>query len=163
MGPFPPGTGGGAGVAYGRKGQGILLHRLTDAAGRPWSTRTTPATGNERAPVLPLLEALHIRTGNRGRPRQRRQVLATETGYAANDLRQRLRPRGSRAQIPQRVWKTSKSRGRPINNRVPRIQAERTCAWFQRKDRRLVVRWERLAACFKASLAIAVIQRWVHR
>ena len=46
---------------------------------------------------------------------------------------------------------------------IPRFHAERTCAWFQRKDRRLVVRWERLTACFYAFLAIAMIQIWVCR
>jgi hypothetical protein len=34
---------------------------------------------------------------------------------------------------------------------------ERTFAWFQKKYRRLVVRWERLVVCFTAFLAIAMI------
>ena len=49
--PFPPGKGGGEGVAYGRKGKGILIHTLTDATGMPLSTCTTPANGDERAQV----------------------------------------------------------------------------------------------------------------
>ena len=160
---FPPGKGGGEGVAYGRKGKGILLHSLTDGAGMPLSTCTTPANGDERAQVIPLLEALHIRTGKRGRPRKRLQVLAADKGYDAKDLRHCLRTRGIRPQIPKRVWKARKPRGRPIKHDVPRFQAERTFAWFQRKYRRLVVRWERLAACFNAFLAIAMIHLWVHR
>jgi hypothetical protein len=72
MGPwtarFPPGKGGGEGVAYGRKGKGILIHSLTDATGMPLSTRTTPANGDERAQVMPRLDTLRIRTGQRGRP-----------------------------------------------------------------------------------------------
>jgi IS5 family transposase len=163
MAPFPPGKGGGEGVAPGRKGKGVLIHSLTDAAGMPLSTRTTPANGDERAQVLPLLDALHVRTGKRGRPRKRLKVIATDKGYDAKDLRHRLRARGIRAQIPKRVWKTKKWRGRPIKKAVPRFQAERTLAWFQRKYRRLVVRWERLAACFNAFLAIAMIHMWVHR
>jgi transposase len=163
MARFPPGTGGGEGVAYGRKGKGILIHSLTDAAGMPLSTSTTPANGDERAQVLPLLDALHIRTGQRGRPRKRFPVLAADKGYDAKDLRNRLRKRGIRPQIPKRVWKTNKPRGRPIKRDIPRFQAERTFAWFQRKYRRLAVRWERLAACFNAFLAIAMIHLWVHR
>jgi IS5 family transposase len=163
MAPFPPGKGGGEGVAYGRKGKGILIHSLTDAAGMPLSTCTTPANGDERAQVLPLLEGLHIRTGKRGRPRKRPKILAADKGYDAKDLRHRLRTRGIRPQIPKRVWNTKKSRGRPIKKDVPRYQVERTFAWFQRKYRRLVVRWERLAACFNAFLVIAVIHMWVHR
>ncbi len=160
---FPPGTGGGEGVAYGRKGKGILIHSLTDAAGMPLSTCTTPAHGDERAQVIPLLDTLHVRTGKQGRPRKRLKVLAADKGYDAKDLRRRLRTRGIRPQIPKRVWKSHKPRGRPIKKDVPRYQAERTFAWFQRKYRRLVVRWERLAACFNAFLAIAMIHMWVHR
>jgi IS5 family transposase len=150
-------------MAYGRKGKGILLHSRTDGMGMPLSTRTTPAHGDERAQVLPLLEALRIHTGTRGRPRKRLQILATEKGYDAKDLRQRLRKRGIRPQIPTRVWKVRKPRGRPIKKSVPRFQAERTFAWCQRKYRRLVVRWERLAACFNAFLAIAIIHMWIQR
>jgi transposase len=163
MGPFPPGKGGGEGVAHGRKGKGLLIHSLTDGAGMPLSARTTPANGDEGAQVIPLLDALHLRTGKRGRPRKRLKVIATHKGYDAKDLRQRLRRRGIRPQIPKRVWKTKKPRGRPIKRDAPRFQAERTFAWFQRKYRRLVVRWERLAACFNAFLVIAMIHMWVHR
>ena len=163
MAPFPPGTGGGEGVAYGHKGKGLRIHRLTDGAGMPLSTRTTPAQGDERAHVMPRLDTLHIRTGNRGRPRKRLKVLAMDKGYDAKARRHRLRRRGIRPQIPKRVWKRRKPRGRPIKKDVPRYQAERTFAWFQRKYRRLVVRWERLAACFNAFLAVAMIHMWVHK
>jgi Transposase DDE domain len=163
MARFPPGTGGGEGVASGRKGKGLLIHSLTDAAGMPLSTRTTPATGDERAQVIPRPDTLHVRTGTQGRPRTRLKVRAADKGYDAKDLRRRLRTRGMRPQIPKRVWQSRKPRGRPIKKDVPRYQAERTFAWFQRKYRRLVVRWERLAACFNAFLAIAMIHIWIHR
>jgi IS5 family transposase len=163
MAPFPPGTGGGEGVAYGRKGQGILIHSRTDAAGLPLSACTTPANGDERAQGIPLLDTLPVRTGQQGRPRKRFKVLAADQGYDAKDLRHRLRRRGLRAQIPKRVWQTKQSRGRPIKQDVPRDQAARTSAWFQRQYRRVVVRWERLAACFNAWLALALIHLWVHR
>jgi transposase len=150
-------------VAYGRKGQGILVHSLTDAAGMPLAARTTPANGDERAQVLSLLDALRVHTGKRGRPRKRFKVLVADNGDDAHALRQGLRRRGMRPQIPTRVWKNRKPRGRPISNDAPRFQAERAFAWFQRQDRRLVVRWERLAACFNAFLAVAVIHMWVHK
>jgi IS5 family transposase len=147
----------------GWQGKGILIHSRTDAAGMPLSTRTTPANGDERAQVIPLLDALHIRTGKRGRPRKRLTVIATDKGYDAHDLRHRLRRRGIRPQIPQRVWKPRGPRGRPIQKGVSRFQAERTFAWCQRKYRRLTVRWKGLAACFKAFLAIAMMPISVHR
>lgn len=127
------------------------------------ATRITPANGDERAQVVPLLDAVHLRTGKRGRPRKRLKVLVTDTGDDAKALRRQLRTRGIRAQIPKRVWKSKPSRGRPIRRDMPRFQAERTFAWFQKKYRRLVVRWERLAVCFAAFLAIATIHLWIHR
>jgi hypothetical protein len=160
---FPPGKGGGEDVARGGKGKGILIHSLTEGGGMPLANRTTPANGDERAQVLPLLDAVKIRTGKRGRPRKRLRVIATDKGYDAKALREKLRKRGIRAQIPKRVWKTKKHRGRPIAQVVPRFQAERTFAWFQKKYRRLVVRWERITACFEAFLTLATIHIWVHR
>ena len=129
----------------------------------PLANRTTPASGEERAQVVPLLDAVKIRTGQRGRPRKRLKVIATEKGYDAKALRQTLRQRGIRAQIPKRVGQTKKNRGRPIKKVVPRLQAERTFAWFPKKYRRWVVRWERIAACFEAFLAVATIHIWIHR
>jgi Transposase DDE domain len=113
--------------------------------------------------VVPLLEAVKVRTGKRGRPRKRLKVIATDKGYDAKALRQTLRKRGIRAQLPKRVWKSKPTRGRPIKKIVPRFQAERTFAWYQKKSRRLVVRWERIPACFDAFLAIATIHIWIRR
>ena len=129
----------------------------------PLATCTTPADGDERAQVVPLRDAVRLRTGRRGRPRTRLWAIAIDKGYDAKALRQQLRNRGIRAQIPKRVWKSRPPRGRPIKKGVPRFQAERTFAWCQKKYRRLVVRWERLEVCFKACLAMAMIHMWVQR
>jgi transposase len=150
---LPPGKGGGEGGAYGGQGTGRLLHSLTEGRGRPLANRGTPAKGEERAPGLPWLDAVTVHPGKRGRRRNGLKVSATEKGYEAPALRQR----GSRAQSPKRVWKTRKPRGRPSKKAVPRFQAERPCAWFQKKYRRLVVRWERLAACLETFLALATV------
>ena len=150
-------------MARGGTGQGVLLHGLTAGAGRPVAHRPTPATGDARAQVMPVRDAVKRRTGPRGRPRQRRNVIATDNGDAAKALRPKLRQRGIRAQLPKRVWKTKKTRGRPINRVVPRCPAERPFAWLQKQYRRLVVRWERVAACFDAFLAMATIHRWIQR
>jgi hypothetical protein len=160
---FPPGKGGGEGVAHGGQGRGLLIHRLTEGRGMPLAHRLTPANGDERAQVLPLLAAVKVRTGKRGRPRKRLKVIAPDKGDEAKALRQQWRQRGSRAQSPKRVWKTKKNRGRPLKKVVPRFQAERMFAWFQKQYRRLVARWERMAAGFEALLTIATIHIWIHR
>ncbi|WP_414527246.1 transposase [Nodularia chucula] len=151
---FPPGKGGGEDVAYGHKGKGILIHTLTDGNGMPLANRTTAANGSEREQVIPLLDSIKVKTNKSGRPRKRVKVLAADKGYDSREKRAVLRQRGIRPQFPKRVRKTKKNRGRPIKISVPRFQQERCFAWFQRKYRRLVVRWERISACFTAFPAV---------
>ena len=74
-----------------------------------------------------------------------------------------LRKRGIRPQIQNEFGKTKKNRGRPIKISVPRYQQERCFAWFQRKYRRLVVRWERQKVYFDALINIATIHIWIQR
>jgi IS5 family transposase len=150
-------------VAYGYKGKGILIHTLTDGNGMPLSCNTTPANGSEREQVMPLLSSIRVKTNSPGRPRKRVKVLAGDKGYDSKDLRAALRKRGLRPQLPKRVRKTKRNLGRPIKMSVPRFQIERCFAWFQRKYRRLVVRWERISACFNAFVSLATIHLWINR
>jgi Transposase DDE domain len=158
---FPPGKGGGELVAYGYKGKGILIHTITEGNGMPLSNRTTAANGSERDQVLPLLDSIKIQTGKPGRPRKRFSVLAADKGYDSCDKRLQLRKRGIRPQFPKRVYKSKKHLGRPIKNDTPRFQQERCFSWFQRKYRRLVVRWERQPRIFDSFLALAMIHMWI--
>lgn len=103
----------------------------------PLANSTTPANGNEREQVLPLLDRVKLKTLRCGRPRKRLKVLAADKGYDSKQQRASLRQRGIRPQIPKRVWKTKKNKGRPIKISVPRFQQERCFAWYQRKYRRL--------------------------
>ena len=160
---FPPGKGGGEEVAYGGKGKGVLIHTLTEGNGMPLANSTTPANGSEREQIIPLLDKVKLKTLKPGRPRKRVKVLATDKGYDSKEKRAVLRKRGIRPQIPKRIWKNKKHRGRPIKVSVPRYQQERCFAWFQRKYRRLVVRWERIKGCFDAFINIATIHIWVQR
>ncbi len=64
---FPPGKGGGRGVAYGYKGKGILIHSITDANGMSVVAITTPANGDERQQVLPMLSQILHQVSLNGR------------------------------------------------------------------------------------------------
>ena len=127
----------------------------------PISVCTTPANGNERQQVLPLIDRIKVKTAKVGRPKKRFKVIAADRGYDAKWLRQSLRQRGIRGQIPKRQWRGRKRWGRPIQISVPRFQQERCFAWLQRKYRRLVVRWERLCSCFNAFLHLSIIHIWL--
>ncbi len=164
MGPltalFPPGKGGGEGVGYGYKGKGILIHSITEANGMPVVATTTPANGDQRQQVLPMLAQIRLATLKRGNPKRRPKTLAADKGYDARWLRKSLRTLGIRPQINKRQFRGKKLKGRPIKEIVPRYQQERSFAWFQRKYRRLVVRWERLKVCFDAFLLLACSYIW---
>lgn len=163
-GSFSHGKGGGEGVADGYNGKGVLVHSLVDGNGMPWACKSTPANASERALVLPLLDSIHLLpTGRVRRPRKRLKVLAGDNGYDSAELRPNLRQRGIRPQLPKRLWGGRRKPGRPINTEVPRFQVERTFSWFQRKYRRLVVRWERLESCFQGFLDLAFIHLWLQR
>ena len=160
---FPPGKGGGEDVAYGRKGKGILIHTLTEGGGMPLANSTTAANGSEREQIFPLLDSVKLKTLKPGRPRKRVKILAADKGYDSKEKRSALRKRGIRPQLPKRNYKTKKNRGRPIKVSVPRYQQERCFAWYQRKYRRLVVRWERQKICFDAFLSLGTIHIWLQR
>ena len=113
--------------------------------------------------MIPLLDSVKVKTNKRGRPRKRLKVLAADKGYDSKDKRAALRRRGIRPQWTKRVWKTKKNKGRPIKISVPRFQQERCFAWFQKKYRRLVVRRERISACFDAFLSLATIHIWINK
>lgn len=160
---FPPLNGGGEGVGYGYKGKGILIHSITDANGMPVVAITTPAGGDERQQVLPMLGQIRLATLKPGNPKRRPKILVADRGYDAKWLRHKLRTKGIRPQIKKRQWRGKKLKGKPIKEAVPRYQQERSFSWLQRKYRRLVVRWERLKACFDAFLLLACCYIWFPR
>mgnify|MGYP003328094364 CR=1 FL=1 len=161
---FPPGKGGGDGVAYGGKGKGILIHTLTEGSGMPLSNRTTPANGSERDQVIPLLDSVKVKTNKRGRPRKPLKVLAADKGYDSKDKRAALPRRGIRPQWPKGVWKTKKNKGRPIKISVPSDNKNVVSHGFKKNIVVLfVVRWERISACFDAFLSLATIHIWINK
>ncbi len=92
-----------------------------------------------------------------------RRVLGGDKGYDSKEKRTALRKRGIRPQLLKRTYKTKKNRGRPIKISVPRFQQERCFAWYQRKYRRLVLRWEGKKANFDAFLSLATIHIWINK
>ena len=66
VGFFSSGQGRGEDVAYGHKGKGILIHTLREGNGLPVANCTTPANGNEREQLIPLIDSTkceNLKTG----------------------------------------------------------------------------------------------------
>jgi len=101
-GSFASGKGGGAKVAYGYKGEGILIHLFVDAQGMPLSAFSAPANEDERKHVEELLEKVEVKTGKSGRLRKKVKRLAADKGYDSNDLRDFLKENGIQPQIPRK-------------------------------------------------------------
>ncbi|MGR0481464.1 MAG: transposase [Candidatus Electronema sp. V4] len=99
---FPPGKGGGAEVAYGYKGKGVLIHLIADADGMPLSACSAPANKDERKQVGPLLDMIAVKTGKLGRPPQKPQRIAADKGYDSDQLKDFLKRKGIRPQIPRK-------------------------------------------------------------
>ena len=162
---YPPLNGGGEGVSYGYKGKGILIHSITDANGMPVVAVTTPANGDERQQVLPMLAQRKLATGANEVIRRSvalrllRQTLDTMLNGCVTDSV--LRVFDHRAKNGRLVAKNP--RADQYAEIVPRYQQERSFSWFQRKYRRLVVRWERLKVCFDAFLLLACFYIWFPR
>ena len=129
----------------------------------PIANLTTAANGSEREQIFPLLDSVKLKTLKPGNPKRKVKILAADKGYDSKDKRSALRKRGIRPQLPKRNYKTKRNRGRPIKISVPRFQQERCFAWYQRKYRRLVVRWERQKTNFDAFLSLATVHIWINK
>ena len=129
----------------------------------PLANCTTAANGSEREQIIPLLDSVKLKTLKRGRPKKRIKIIAGDKGYDSKEKRAALRKRGIRPQLPKRVWKNKKHRGRPIKISVPRFRTESVALrGLQRKYRRLVVRWERQKSNFDGFLSLATIHIWIN-
>jgi hypothetical protein len=62
--------------------------------------------------------------------------------------------------IKRRRWK-KKQKGRPIEKQTIRWSVERLFGWYQRKFRRLVVRWERLNSAWQGFVNFGFILVWI--
>jgi transposase len=150
--PFPPGRGGGDLVEYGYKGKGVTIHSLVDANGNPLAITATPANASERAMVEPLLDCLD----------QTPQSLYADKGYDATWLRWHLAAcRGIVPMIARRSW--PKPATPPPITQNHRWVVERTFSWYQRKFRRLNIKWERQAAPWLGFLSLALSFFWISK
>jgi len=143
----------------------VTLHSLVEGQGLPLALRCTPANASEPAQVIPLLEQIQIASDGRpGRSRQRPARLQADAGYDTQALRRSLQKRGIQAEIVvNRRNRKKPKRGRPRAKPIDRWKVERTFSWYQRKFRRLVVRWERKMRYWEGFLGWAFSLIWIGR
>lgn len=159
---FPRGKGGGEEIEYGFKGKGTTTHLLVDGNGSPISFTSTPANGDERQQVLPLLDRVgkHIHYALQ---RGVTPIFEADKGYDAETLRDKLLRRKIFPWICRR--RKPRKATRKVISVLKRIRwkVERAIAWLQRKFRRLAVRWERRALYWRGFLTFSLIIFWINK
>lgn len=141
---------------------------VVDGRGTPIGFHLESASKAEVHLAEPTLRSIRIARSRRGRPRTRPRLLTADRAYDSRAFRQYLRRRGIRACIPPRrrpaEWR--RKRGRPVQARsedyARRWIVERTFAWLG-AFRRLLIRWERLVAIYRAFFTLALIQICLRR
>lgn len=156
------GKGGGEEIEYGYKGKGTTTHLLIEGNGLPIAFTSTPANGDERQQVEPLLDRVEKHIGhvlsNGIIP-----IFEADKGYDAEQLRDKLLKRRIFPWICRRK-KPGKAavKAESVLKRI-RWKVERAIGWLQRKFRRLAVRWERKLRYWKGFLTFSLITFWINR
>src|SRR5471030_1023545 len=127
---------------------GSKHHVATDANGVPLSIILTGANRHDVTQLLPLIDAIPVLRGIRGRPLQKPQVVYADRGYDSEAHRRRLRERGIKPVLAKRRTEHGSGLGKY------RWVVERTHALCH-NFHRLRIRYERLAKIHEAFLKFA--------
>ena len=128
----------------------MTIHSLVDANGQPLAITTSAANVDERKLVEVLLASIF----------RLPESLYADKGYDAMWLRWYLeRCLGVVAHIAYRQW-PKPDKPEPITQNF-RWVVERTFAWYQRKFRRINIKWERKSAPWKGFISLALSYYWI--
>jgi transposase len=166
-GSFVPAKNGGDGVGLTRKGKGTKWMLVVDGCGMPLGFHLASANLAEVRLAEQTLASIRVPRPH-GRPKQRPAKLVADRGYDSSEFRRILRRRGIQVCIPPKrrpvSWRAK--RGRPVVARKEdyrhRYTVERSFAWLG-NFRRLLIRWERLFAVYRAWFAVALLRLCVRR
>jgi transposase len=119
-----------------------------DRGGLPLAVTLTGANCHDSKALTGVVDAIYPVRQRRGRPRQRPAKLHADKGYDFDRCRRDLRARSITPRIARRGIESSKHLGKH------RWVVERTFAWIN-QFRRLIVRYERHGALYRAFLLLA--------
>lgn len=121
---------------------------MTDAQGIPLVAQVTAANVSDTTQLQPLVNAIPLVLGRRGRPRWRPDRIQGDRGYDAQSHRVWLRAQGITPVLAKRNTPHGSGLG------VHRWYVERTIAWLH-QFRRLRLRYERRADIHEAFVSLA--------
>ncbi len=123
----------------------------------------TPGQAHESKSFEQVVQAVCV-PQRRGRPRCRPRRLAGDKGYSYPRIRRRLRHRRIEAVIPQRRDQRQRHRGRPLKfdrEAYRRRNVVERCVGWLKENRRVAVRYEKLATNYLGMLKLAMIRRYL--
>ena len=139
-----------------KKVKGSKIHACVTSNALPLSIDVGRANEHDSRKLIPLMGDISIETG--GRPRSRPKEVYADTAYDNFIVREYLRRKCIKPQIPKRSRK--RRRGRPpsfdeASYKKHRSSVERFFSMLKGGFRRLAVRYERLASTFQSLIQIA--------
>ena len=139
------------------------MHLLVDGNGLPLAVHLTAGQRHESTCLEQVLDSFRL-PRPRGRPRCRPRRLAGDKAYSAPRIRCWLRRKGIEAVIPQRSDEHVRHRGRPLKfdrQAYRRRNVVERCVGWLKENRRVAVRYEKLATNYTGMLKLAMIQRYM--
>jgi transposase len=141
-----------------------------DGKGRPLSLTLTEGQAGDNPQLLPLLDAIALRSGRPGRPRKRPDHVVADRAYSHPSTRRALRRRGIAHSIPeksdQRAYRLRRgsSGGRPPSFDRDKYQERNLverCFNRLKQHRALATRYAKRASLYRALAVIACALIWL--
>lgn len=148
-------------MGFSRGGFGTKVHLITDGNGLPLAVELTGGQRQEGTQFERVMNAVRV-PNRRGRPRCRPVALAADKGYSYGRIRAWLRRHGIRCVIPRRDNQRPDDRRHRFDRRAYRRRAVvEQCVGWLKESRAVGTRFDKLAVNYRATLQLAMIQRYL--
>ena len=153
-----------------RGGLTSKLHLAVEGRGRPLAVLLTAGQAGDNPQLEPLLDAIRVPTGGRGRPRKRPDHVVADKAYSHPSTRALLRRRGIGHTIPERAdqqqhrLRRGSRGGRPPTFDPARYRSRNLverCFNRLKQYRALATRYAKRAELYRGLVVLASILIWL--
>ena len=136
---------------------------MTDGSGLPLAVEVTAGQRQESTQFERVMDQVRI-PGRRGRPRCRPVRLAGDKGYSYPRIRRWLRRHGIKGVIPRRSdQRPDDKRHRFDRESYRRRAVVEQCVGWLKECRAVGTRFDKLAVNYRATVQLAMIQRYLRK
>jgi transposase len=160
----------GEAIGRSRGGLSTKIHLAVDGRGRPLSVLITAGQAGDNPQLLPLLDAIAIKSVGPGRPRKKPDMLIADKAYTHVSTRRALRRRGIRHAIPERSDQVDQRAAKgSAGGRPPSFDREvykqrnvvERCFGRLKQWRDLATRFAKRAAIYRSCLVLISALIWL--